>query len=107
MQVAVQSNDGAMDFRIKARESDRMSAESIFDSLDGASAYFKASTCGCSPNQERYDQLELKPHNWNFSPLDIEHLEASWFECETRFPTGTIEFDSAFIMRDIAHEWRC
>lgn len=107
IQAAVQSIDGTMDLRVEARESDRMSAESIFDSLDDASEYFKASTCGCSPNQESYDQLELEPHNWNFSPLYIEHLETSWFERETRFPAGTIEFDSAFIMRDIDHEWRC
>ena len=39
----------------------------------------------------------------------MKHLalvESSWFEDAARFPAGAVAFDSALLMRDVAHEWR-
>jgi hypothetical protein len=33
-------------------------------------------------------------------------MESSFFDDRNRFPAGSIEFDSALLMRGIKHEWR-
>jgi hypothetical protein len=45
-------------------------------------------------------------HGWRVEPLAVEHVESSWFEDAARFPAGSVAFDSALLMRDVAHEWR-
>jgi hypothetical protein len=39
-------------------------------------------------------------------PLAVEKVESGFFENAGLFPSGSAKFDSAFLMRDIAHEWR-
>jgi len=36
----------------------------------------------------------------------VERVESSFFGDRKIFPYGTATFDSAFLMRNIAHEWR-
>ena len=38
-------------------------------------------------------------------PLAIETVASSYFEDESLFPRGSVEFDSAFVMQGIHHEW--
>jgi hypothetical protein len=35
----------------------------------------------------------------------VEHLVSNWLDDIAAFPKGSARFDSAFLMRDIAHEW--
>ena len=37
--------------------------------------------------------------------LILERVESSFFADRTLFPEGTAQFDSAFLMRGIKHEW--
>jgi hypothetical protein len=39
------------------------------------------------------------------SALRIESVESSYFSNQELFPAGSIDFDCALIMRNIAHEW--
>jgi hypothetical protein len=36
----------------------------------------------------------------------VDVVESTFFLDEERFPPGSVEFDSALIVRDIPHEWR-
>jgi hypothetical protein len=38
-------------------------------------------------------------------PLLVERVESSFFSNTDWFPPGSAEFDSAFLMREIEHEW--
>jgi hypothetical protein len=39
------------------------------------------------------------------SPLDVELARSTFFEDRSRFPDGSVEFDSALVMRNVEHEW--
>jgi hypothetical protein len=54
----------------------------------------------------RLDGVVLKTHSWSVSPLAIERVSSTYFADETVFPAGTVTFDCALIMRNIAHEWQ-
>jgi hypothetical protein len=40
------------------------------------------------------------------APLAIERVSSSYFEDRTAFPAGSVTFDCALIMRNVAHEWQ-
>jgi hypothetical protein len=44
--------------------------------------------------------------DWRVRALSITDVHSSFFADQHRFPKGSIEFDHALVMRDIAHEWR-
>jgi hypothetical protein len=82
-------------------------AESVFNSLEGASAFFRNGGCGWSPSRNcALEGVELQTEKWEMHPLVVEHIESSFFNDRCRFPAGSVEFDSALLMRGIAHEWR-
>lgn len=78
-----------------------------FDSLEAARAFFQRGDCGfsCSLREDKLEGLWLRSLRWEMTPLGIEEVHASFFESEDRFPRGSVEFDSAFLMRGIPHEW--
>jgi hypothetical protein len=39
-------------------------------------------------------------------PFAVAAVASSYFDDRHRFPPGAATFDSAFIMRNIIHEWR-
>ena len=49
--------------------------------------------------------MQLQTTEWNVRPLDIDCMHSSWFDDETRFPRGSIELDSALVMRGIPARW--
>jgi hypothetical protein len=52
------------------------------------------------------DAVDLDAADWQVSALDVELARSTFFEDRSRFPLGSVEFDSALIMRNIEHEWR-
>ena len=53
-----------------------------------------------------FDGLELKSFTWEVQPLAVQRVESSFFEDRTKFPSGSVEFDCALLMKGIEHEWR-
>jgi hypothetical protein len=49
--------------------------------------------------------MELRTQNWSVEPLEVDLVESSFFDDRARFPEGSIAFDCALLMRDLAHEW--
>jgi hypothetical protein len=49
--------------------------------------------------------VTLTTRTWQVRPLDVIRAHSSWFGDQQRFPPGTVEFDCALVMRDIAHQW--
>ena len=37
--------------------------------------------------------------------LEVDKVESSFFSNRAVFPPGSVEFDSAFLMRGLDHEW--
>jgi hypothetical protein len=105
--VALRSDDGATTMSVRGRRSDSLPASSVFGSLAEASAFYEAGSLGYSatPDPSRFQGLELRCVNWQVEPLEVEEVRSSYFEDESLFPKGSIEFDCALLMRGIEHEW--
>jgi hypothetical protein len=105
--VALRSDDGVTSMSVRGRRTDRLPGSSVFRSLDEASAFFQAGSLGYSatPDPARFQGLELRCRNWQVEPLAVEEVRSSFFEDESLFPKGSIEFDCALLMRGIEHEW--
>lgn len=90
---------------IDARETDQFDRGSVFGTLENASGFFEKGDIGYSPNRGRYEGLALKTYTWQVRPLQVTDVRSSFFEDETIFPKGTIQFDNALLMTGTEHEW--
>ncbi|HJS08701.1 MAG TPA: DUF2071 domain-containing protein [Pirellulales bacterium] len=102
------SRDGAVSIRLRAAEHDAFPPKSCFRSLDESSRYFEGGSLGYSLTRHpgRYDGLRLLTDEWQVRALRVEEVASSYFSDRARFPTGSIEFDHALLMRNVAHSWR-
>ncbi|MFM7058410.1 MAG: DUF2071 domain-containing protein [Planctomycetota bacterium] len=105
--VAYQSDDGQAKAVVSGTVVTQLPASSVFRSLAEASSFFEKGSLGYSVTKSlgRYDGIELRCRNWKVEPLQIDRIESSYFENETLFPKGSVEFDHALLMRGIRHEW--
>jgi hypothetical protein len=105
--VGIRSDDGVTRMSVRGSRTDKLPASSVFRSLAEASAFFQAGALGYSatPDPSRFQGLELRCLNWQVEPLAVEEVRSSFFEDESMFPRGSIEFDCALLMRGIQHEW--
>ena len=106
-EVALQSDDGETQVAVRGHLAERLPDSSAFRSLAEASAFFQAGSLGYSatPDPARFQGLELQCPNWRIEPLDVLEVRSSFFENESLFPPGSVEFDCALLMRGIEHEW--
>ncbi|GAA5038540.1 hypothetical protein GCM10011506_36450 [Marivirga lumbricoides] len=98
-------SDDKTSLSIKAKETTQWNKESIFENLKSVSEFFEKSSVGFSPNKNNFDALELKTSSWKVSLLEVEKVESSFFEDRDIFPEGSVKFDNALLMKNIAHEW--
>lgn len=106
-EVALQSDDGVTSVSVRVRCADQLPASSVLPSLEEASAFFEAGSLGYSatPDPLRFQGLELRCFEWQVEPLEAEEVRSNCYEDVSLFPKGSIEFDSALLMRGIEHEW--
>jgi hypothetical protein len=106
-EVALQSDDGVTGMSVRARRAAELPADSVFTSLEHASAFYQAGSLGYSatPAPTRFQGLELRCRRWQVEPLEVEEVRSTFFEDEALFPKGSIAFDCALLMRGIEHEW--
>jgi hypothetical protein len=103
----VTSADGQGDVRIRARTAAALPATSVFPDLPAASGFFEVGSLGWSPRSGAggFDCVELRTQAWNVTPLELDEVVSSYYDDPSRFPPGSMAFDSALIMRDVRHEW--
>jgi hypothetical protein len=106
--VGFESHDGCARVLLRGEVCDDLAPGSIFGSLDEASRFFRAAPLGYSAVRrgDRCHGLELQCETWHVEPLQVEHVASSFFEDSSHFPPGTVEFDSALVMRNIPAAWR-
>lgn len=107
IRFSMKSQDAKVEVRLTGSTSAKLPQSSIFSSLDEASSFFEAGSLGYSvtADSNRLDGLTLKTKDWRIEPLHVSDVLSSYFANETMFPQGSVEFDNALIMRNIAHEW--
>ena len=105
--ISLESTDSTVAVQIEGTTAKTMPRDSIFSSLAEASAFFEAGSIGYSVTHDpnRLDGLNLKTEQWQVEPLEVRKVQSSYFSDETKFPPGSIEFDHALLMKNVAHEW--
>ena len=105
--LSLESTDATVAVQLEGATASALPSSSIFSSLAEASAFFEAGSLGYSVTHDpnRLDGLNLKTEQWQVEPLEIRTIHSSYFSDETKFPRGSIEFDHALIMKNVAHEW--
>jgi hypothetical protein len=106
--LAMKSADDVIAVEIDGTIASELPTTSIFSSLAEASSFFEGGAVGYSvtSDRDRLDGLRLRTKEWRIEPLTVRKIYSSYFSDENRFPKGSIEFDNALIMRDVAHEWQ-
>lgn len=103
--IEISNKDGTY-LKIQATTSNKYPEDSLFSNLKSASDFFEKGSIGYSPNSNNsFDCLELKTYSWDVQPMQVEFVQSSFFEDESIFPKGSMEFDNALLMKDIVHEW--
>ena len=105
--IELASDDGKIRMLVDGSRALALPQTSIFESLSEASAFFEAGSVGYSPsiNNDEYDGLELRSYQWKVEPLEVRRVESTFFSDTSTFPSGSLEFDCALLMRGIEHEW--
>lgn len=106
-EVEMRGRDGSTFVHVRANLADDLPTNSIFGSMAAASEFFRGGSLGWSVgrDEEELDGLELHCREWRMEPLAVELVRSNFFENPEMFPPGSAIFDSALLMRDIAHEW--
>src|SRR5262245_1552975 len=107
IKLKMKSEDASVAVNVVGRISDSLPQTSIFPSLSAASSFFENGSLGYSVTSDpnRLDGIILETKEWRVEALDVEEVYSSYFADESKFPKGSVEFDNALIMRNIAHEW--
>ena len=86
---------------------DEHAGGSVFPTLDEAANFFSLGATGYSVARDgkSFEGMELRPLSWKIAPMRVREAFSRWFDRRDLFPTGSVEFDSALVMRDIPHEW--
>jgi Uncharacterized conserved protein (COG2071) len=105
--MSIRAYDGRMAVQLRAHESESLPESSCFKSLAESSAFFEGGSVGYSVTRDccRLDGIRLQTDGWRVRPLTVEHVESSFFADESAFPSGSVIFDHALIMRDVSHRW--
>jgi len=106
---SMKGSDGFMEIRVDGYDGEESAfpQSSCFDSLTQASTFFESGSDGYSVSSDpgRLDGIRLDVQNWQVKPLLVTHLASSFYDDVSKFPKGSITFDHALVMRDIAHRW--
>jgi len=107
IRLSMRSEDAAVAVDIEGQLAEGLPASSIFRSLAESSSFFEAGSLGYSVTREpqRLDGLKLETKEWRVDPLSLTTAYSSYFSDAAKFPTGSVEFDHALIMRNVDHEW--
>lgn len=91
---------------VHGRESEELPKNSVFDTLEQASNFFKAGAAGYSPNRNKLDGMLLNAYRWDPVPLSVSYVKSSFFEDHSVFKPGSVRFDNALLMRNVEHDWK-
>lgn len=105
--LRMKSDDRVTSVTVRGQIAPALPSTSIFESLDESSRFFAAGSIGYSPTPSgrRFQGLELRCDKWHVEALAVDEVKSSLFDDSALFPPGSITFDHALLMRDIAHAW--
>lgn len=107
IEFSMVSDDRRASVKLAGKICDKLTEDSVFSSLAEASGFFEKGALGYSAtkNEKNLDGLVLEIKNWCVRAFELDFIESSFYDDKEIFPPGSIEFDHALLMENIAHEW--
>ncbi|MBI3406264.1 MAG: DUF2071 domain-containing protein [Acidobacteria bacterium] len=107
LSIEVATEHSTADVSLLARFNDDGWSSSIFPDFSAAKEFFRRGECAfsCTGHASILEGVRLHASRWEMSPLEAVAVRAHFFEQPEYFPRGSVEFDSALLMRGIPHEW--
>jgi len=107
IELHMRAADGGVQVDVAGHVAQGLPPTSVFRTLRDASAFFEPGALGYSATADarRLDAVVLRTHSWTVTPFAIEQAASSYFADEDLFPPGSVAFDCALLMRNVAHEW--
>lgn len=107
LDIAFTTDDGTYDAAVSVQPSDALDSE-LFPSLSAMATFFRAAPVGWSPRRGSGtpEGVELVSEQWSMAPVTVQSARSNFFDDTTLFPAGSIELDSAVVMRDLPVHWR-
>ena len=104
-EFAYRSLDKTAEVVFSGDDAPNLPPSSCFKSLQ--EDFFRTANSGSSLMQDpqTFDGIALETKEWQIRPFQINQVFSSFFDDKKRFPSGTIQFDHAVVMRDIAPAW--
>ena len=104
---AMRSDDRNVAIEFEGKNAEELPETSVFPSLAAASNFFEPGAFGFSATSDahRLDGVMLQTKEWRVDALDLSFVRSSFYDDTNIFPSGSIEFDHALVMRNIKHEW--
>jgi uncharacterized protein YqjF (DUF2071 family) len=104
---SMKSDDKTVSVKLAGTIAETLPQDSFFTSLEESSKFFEKGSLGYSvtKNNKELDGIALEIKDWKVKPLELDFVESSFYNDETIFSKGSIEFDHALIMQNIEHEW--
>ncbi len=105
--VRIENKEKELIMSISAEVVPELPEGSVFGSTEEVSDFFKTGNIGWSSKEEesQFDAIELKTVEWRMEPLKVKESYSAYFSDTSRFPEGSVDFDSAMIMRNLKHSW--
>lgn len=114
--LRVEGIDDGSEIEFHGQQVEEMTSNSVFGCVEDAVEFFSKNTLSYFPNYTdalfygrettgTYHGVELRIPEWSLQPMKIEMIASSFVDNRRIFPPGSIEIDSAFIMRNVAHTW--
>jgi hypothetical protein len=105
--IRMRSDDGNAHLSFDGSVATDLPGQSTFENVEAASRFFEKGSLGYSATAHpgHFHGLELRSHRWSVQPLEVHAVTSGFFENQDKFPSGTVQFDSALLMRGIEHEW--
>jgi hypothetical protein len=107
LDIAFKTADGHHDAAVSAQLTDTLNS-GLFASMSAIATFFQCATVGWSPSRTTgaLEGVELASERWPMTPALVQQARSSYFDNPQLFPTGSIELDSAVVMREVPVSWR-
>lgn len=105
--VRIENKKKELMMSIAAEVVPEMPEGSVFGSTQEISDFFLTGNIGWSTGKKegQFDAIELTTNEWGMEPLKVKEKYSAYFSNTSMFPEGSVEFDSAMIMRNLKHSW--
>lgn len=106
VRVAYESRDRSTNVDVSVHISEELNNSRLFDNAAEASAFFETGSVGYSATSQpnRFDGLKLTTNAWKVEPTAVSYAHSSFFDAGA-FPAGTVQLDSALLMRRVPVVW--